>query len=345
VSRLSIFAVILSLLAEASRVSAQQSVVRFEPTASASFRQLANLGAVTDAVSDGEGRIVILDGPNDRVVVTDEHLGVLATYGTRGAGVGQFIEPIALARLGPGRVAILDRGLRHVTVLLLKQRGKVLTQERTVPLEVRASAICGLGSDHLLIYGMKGGFRLHVIDLGGHVLRSFAPGDKRFSKMAQTILAQGKVSCESGHDVALLSSEYLSRVEAFRITSGRLGWVDTLSPFRATRMIDRDTSVTVSSGNSGFSLISSMLDGAKYRVFQTVFDARRDNATVDTVTTYTYSATEKKWLAYTYDVPRIVPLTDTHVIAVRTGASSGIAVGRLSVVASVAAPSNRGQRQ
>jgi hypothetical protein len=337
--RASLIASLLVSTAAALRIQAQE--LRFIPSATARFDQVSHVSGVQDAVADGLGHIVLLDGRNARVVVTDESLRPLSSLGSRGTTSSQFIEPVALSRIAAGRIAVLDRSLRRITELRIAASGRSVVANSNVPLDVRSTAFCALGPKQFMIYAPRNRFRLHVLSQSDRTVRSFAPIDAHWSTIASTVVFQGKLACDLPRDLAVISSDYRPYVEGYRISSGKLVWIDTLRGTRAPRIVDRDTSVTVSGGSAGYSMITGVLDSPGLRVYQTVFDGRTDGATIDTITTYSYQTGRNEWLPAMVSLPRLLALDGERAITVDP-ARRQIQIGRIAIVGGPSAKPRRG---
>ncbi|HXF95253.1 MAG TPA: hypothetical protein VNI61_04040 [Gemmatimonadales bacterium] len=188
-----------------------------------------------------------------------------------------------------------------------------------------------MADSNLLVYGLRLGSRLHVVDLDGRRLRSFASADATLSPMAQDLLAQGRIWCNPQRDEVLVSSKFLQLVEAFQISTGQRVWVDTLRPFRTIALSDRGTRVTISSGRAGFSLVSSLFSIGDYRLFQTTYESRLDNPAVDTIVTYVYSRRTGTWFPPQFDVPLLLPLRGAKVLSVEESDRLEIKLHRLAI--------------
>jgi hypothetical protein len=314
----------------AGQILAGENLV-LKPLATMPGDALNRLGDVVAAVRDPHGRLFILDNKERRVVLTDEGFRHFVYAGRPGAGPGEFREPVSIGVLSDGRIAVLDRALRRVTIFRVRDVAPLLVPERTIPFRVRTEAMCILRNDQLLILGLADGARLHVYDLEGRHLRSFAPADSSLSPMAAGILSKGRIACDRGSDEAVVSSSVLPVVEAFRVTTGARTWADTLRPFRQIILRDEGDRVSQSSGRTGHSLVSNVFVTDGYRVFQALYAARLDGAAIDTSVSYVYSRSERSWLATTFLVPLLFPLEDGIVVAVRQDPEFQVQVSRLTV--------------
>ena len=310
-----------------------------EPLATMPRDALDRLGGVVAAVRDPHGRLFILDDKERRVVLTDEGFRHFVYAGRPGAGPGEFREPVSIGVLSDGRIVVLDRALRRVTIFRVRDVGPPLVPERTIPFRVRTEAMCVLRNDQLLILGLADGARLHVYDLRGRHLRSFAPPDSSLSPMAAGILSKGRIACDRGSGEVVVSSSVLAAVEAFRVSTGARTWVDTLIPFRQIVVSDKGDRVSQSSGRTGHSLVSNVFITDDHRVFQALYAGRTDGATIDTSVSYLYSRGDRSWLTATFQVPLLFPLDDGLTVAVRLDPELQVQVSRLAVRGGAAAPS------
>lgn len=80
--------------------------------------------------------------------------------------------------------------------------------------------------------------------------------------------------------------------------------------------MDRGHSVTISSGPAGNSVVSTLFSIDQFRVFQTRYDSRRDNARVDTILSYAYSSRYHRWLPPEVSVPRFFAVGGRDVLSV-----------------------------
>lgn len=293
-----------------------QDIVRLEPLAIARATSLNDLGTVVDAVMDGQERVYILDSARPGIVVSDAALRPLGVVGRQGSGPGEFREPASIGALTDGRIAVLDRALSRVTIFTAADHEPILEAERTVTINGPAEAMCILGDDSFLVYGFMEGNRLHVVDTTGTRLRSFAPPDAGLSPMAIRLLTKGRIACNLDRDEVIISSRFEPVVEAFRVSTGDRTWTDVLTPFRGITVDDGGTSVTISSGRAGFSLIASILGRGEYRMFQTTYESRTDNVVADSVATYVYSERAEDWMPLRFNLPLLFSLNGELVLSV-----------------------------
>ena len=154
--------------------------------------QLDGLGQLVDAVEDSGGRLFILDASKHRILITDRRLHLLGQFGRRGKGAGEFIEPVSIGAFAGGEIAVLDRSLRRVVILAVREDGRSIAQLSSVELTIpNPESMCALKQRDLLIYGLYNGARLHVFDLKGHLLRSFGSANSDLSPNRAKCLDSG----------------------------------------------------------------------------------------------------------------------------------------------------------
>jgi len=76
-------------------------------------------------VAVSQGRVCVVDGTNDRVVIFNEDGDYLFEIGGKGSAQGQFLHPVGIATDDDGRVYVADTGNHRVQVFNLY--GKFLT--------------------------------------------------------------------------------------------------------------------------------------------------------------------------------------------------------------------------
>lgn len=276
--------------------------------------ELATAFGAVPAARDPRGTIYVLDGAGFRIAMLDTALGWRGSAGRRGAGPGEYVQPVSVQLFPDGRLAVLDRALRRIVVLAPSRGQNPLVVSTTVTLGTSAEAMCTLPDGRFLVYGFSEGYRLRVLDSTGRVLRAFAPVEPGRSAMASDLLAAGVMSCAMDRDEVLLSSRFLPVIEAFRLSTGERIWVDTLRPFRPMAVTDRGRSVTISSGPHGYSRVQSVLNWNGLRIVQAGFEGRKDGG-ADTVVTYVYDIRSGTWTTQ-LDLPVLVSLGGAQVLSV-----------------------------
>lgn len=286
-----------------------------EQVAATSANNLHLSGVITDAAADRKGLVYIVDPMVPGIVVTDSELDPRGHFGRSGGGPGEFRDPVSVGVVEDSLLAVLDRALGRV--LLLRVSGEAgLQSAASVSLPIAPEALCVVGKDSLLVYGFHKSRRLHLYTKEGRLVRSFAPVDSLFSPMALDLLTRGRIACDAAGDEVLISSRFLPTIEAFAISTGERVWTDSLRPFRPVGIQDRGGAVTISSERAGFSLVSSQFHYGDHRIFQTVYESRRDDVEADTVVTYVFSRQQEKWLPPQYHLPLLFPVGTNHVLSI-----------------------------
>lgn len=278
--------------------------------------KLRSTGLLVGATETRTGTILLLDRGAPGIFITNTRLKPLGTAGRRGSGPGELREPVGIGILQEGRVAVLDRALRRINLYHLDSLGVSLTTAGSIPIASSAESMCVLPGSRFLIYGYRDGYRLHLFDLSGKLVRSFGPVEADLSPIARDLLTKGLLACDGRGDEVVLSNKFLPVVEAFDLSTGERMWVDTLQPFRPLKVEDKGGRVSIASGRTGYSASSSVLVLGKYRIFQTFFDSRRDSVQVDSVTTYIFDRTARQWLPPQHDIPTLLHLGDRKVVSV-----------------------------
>jgi len=305
-----------------------QVALRLERLAAVPGSGLAALGGVADAAIDVQGVIYLIDPSRPGILAVDQRLHHLRTFGRRGSGPGEFREPIAIRALSGNRMGVLDRALRRLSIYR-SVRDSLLVFERAITLGIASESMCGLPDGTFLIYGFANGKRIHIFSPAGKMLRSFGEADRRLSPMAGDLMVHGRVFCDADGAEVVVTSKFLPVVEMFRISTGLQLWVDTLRPFRPLQLTDEGTSVTISGGPGGNSLIASILNVGAYNIFQTTFDSRMDGATLDTVFTYARSTVRGRWSLPRIDWPLLFQLKKDLALGVEVREDLELALYRL----------------
>lgn len=296
----------LSAILHLSGSAEAQEGIRLETLATTSGGPLNTMGAVTGVAMSNTGLAIVLDGQNGRLLVFDEKLKHLSSFGRRGAGPGEFREAVAIAVLRDGRVAVLDRALRRITLLSVRDGGRTLAYGRSVSIGHAAEGMCTLGDDRVVVYGLGSDARLHVYDPGLTHLVSTGPLPAGYSPMAMSVLTVGTLFCEDDGEHVLVAGRLLPILERFRISSGQRVGVDTLRRLiRPIEVSDQGGKVSIGSGRGGFSRITTVFVHGRHRVVQTEFESRLDFPEVDTVATHLYSLDGGRWIEPQVTLPRM----------------------------------------
>jgi hypothetical protein len=306
---------ILALLANTCDLSAQAGP-HLKPLVRRSADEIGLSGLIADVTSDSMGRLLILDEAQRSVIVVDSGLQLVSRVGRSGAGPGEFREPTAIGSWAGGRFAVLDRAIRRITVFRRKGGEPGYEVETTIPLRFGGEYFCTLPHNSMLVYGAFEGNRLHVLDIKGHIRRSFAPSDAHLSPMSQGLMSRGAIACDIARGEVLVSSKFSPAVEAFRLADGERIWADSLHPFRPLTLEQTGGRTTISSGRAGFSAVSRIAMSGDNLVVQATYESRIDSATVDTVMSYIRSRSKRRWLLSRTDLPVFYAISRGRALAV-----------------------------
>lgn len=108
-------------------------------------RRIVEVEVVSDAARDSTGWIYAIDGLTPGILAFDAELEPSAATGRRGGGPGEFREPIALAVVRPGRVAVLDRALRRLSFFEVDKESSRFERSGSVALRMPSEGLCVLG--------------------------------------------------------------------------------------------------------------------------------------------------------------------------------------------------------
>ena len=113
------------------------------------------------------GRIYLVDGVNNRIVVTDAAGRLQFTFGRAGSGAGELRHPMGIDISGQGRVFIADTGNRRVAVFDLQGGFLYAFPVRTASGEKPAAPV------DVLALGRKG--YVYVSDRANHKIKVHSP--------------------------------------------------------------------------------------------------------------------------------------------------------------------------
>jgi len=306
-------AVVLALLAVGLPPAHLPAQVHLTLRAQASLESLHDPAAIVAAAVDGAGDVFILDD-RGRITMTDRRLAFKGTFGILPEGRRAFEYPVGIGVLRDGRVAVLDASMQHGITLLRLESGR-LTPEHTIPLVFFGRAMCVLRDNTFLVFGANQGMRLHIVSLTGRILRSFAPADSTLDWRAQDQFAMGRIVCDQTQDEVLMGNAWFPAVEAYRISTGRLTWVDTLRPHRPVDVAIQHNGLSIHTGPGGHSVVVAALIVGGCRFLQTRYLGRQDRASADTVLTYLFRGPDAAGAAVERDVPLLVPLGGSAVLS------------------------------
>ncbi len=297
-----------------------QGAVHLTFRAQASLESLRELGTIVDAAEDASGSVFILDS-RSRVTAVDRHLRLLGTFGMLPNGSMAFRDPVSIGVLRDGRVAVLDEARQSITVMRPELGGKRLIPTDTIGVGFFGRGMCVLSANTFLIYGASRGMRMHILSRSGRLLRSFAPADSTQDARAQDAFAMGRIGCDEKRDEVILTSAWLPKVEAYRISTGRRIWTDTLRPYRPAEITLLSNGMTFHTDPAGHSVIVTALVLDRCRLLQARYLGRQDRATVDTVVSFLFRGPSPTVASVQLDAPLLVALGRDQVLSVVAGQS------------------------
>jgi hypothetical protein len=291
----------------------------------------AGIGEVADATADSNF-IYILEPKRAHVVFFNYALGRVGTFGSFGSSVGQFRRPIDVSTIG-GEVAVLDQALGRITTFRVSKNTQPVPTQ-TIQLQVPAQGMCVPAKDQFLIYGYRGGFRLHLVDVRGRLIRSFAPATLAVHRSHQAEFVKGRIYCSQDGKTVILSSSLLPHVEEFNIKTGKKIWESSLRPFREIGIRQSAKAMTFTAGRGGHNEVYQAFAIPQYLVFQTVFAGKMDHPQIDTVTTYVYSVERNDWMRASVDYGPLFPVRRDYVLIVPrvVNANREFTLSRLRIV-------------
>ena len=128
-------------------------------------------GSIRAAVLIERGGVVILDGQDARVVGFDDRGSHSFTFGGRGPGPEEFVDPSELFRVSDDTLAFLNRSARTLQLFARKVPGPFAEIGR-YELPFWPSAGCSM-QGRIFILGGHEGLAVHEVDRAGVVLNSF----------------------------------------------------------------------------------------------------------------------------------------------------------------------------
>ncbi|MGE0438850.1 MAG: hypothetical protein AB7L66_01065 [Gemmatimonadales bacterium] len=114
---------------------------------SAEFTRVVGVRALAD------GRVLILDGGDNRMLIADFGRDSVATVGGQGAGPGEYRRPFALAAIGRDSTVIIDPGNRRWLVHAAGGVLQTLPPDYPATVATRGAARTGDGNGRLMVVG------------------------------------------------------------------------------------------------------------------------------------------------------------------------------------------------
>ena len=195
-------------------------------------------GSIRAAALIERGGVVILDGQDARVVGFDDRGSHSFTFGGRGPGPEEFVDPSALFRVSDDTLAFLNRSARTLQLFARKVPGPFAEIGR-YELPFWPSAGCSM-QGRIFILGGHEGLAVHEVDRAGVVLNSFPASDHadEVAEVAPESIAwdlrdqaqSGLLACSEGSGHVIHVPQYLGWARAYTPT-GDLAWHSSLPDF------------------------------------------------------------------------------------------------------------------
>ena len=195
-------------------------------------------GSIRAAVLIERGGVVILDGQDARVVGFDDRGSHSFTFGGRGPGPEEFVDPSALFRVSDDTLAFLNRSARTLQ-LFARKVPRPFAEIGRYELPFWPSAGCSM-QGRIFILGGHEGLAVHEVDRAGVVLNSFPASDHadEVAEGAPESIAwdlrdhaqSGLLACSEGSGHVIHVPQYLGWARAYTPT-GDLAWHSSLPDF------------------------------------------------------------------------------------------------------------------
>ncbi len=194
-------------------------------------------GKVSGFDVDQAGRIAISDELQHRVTVVAADGQVLAAFGRRGSGPGEFLFPGPVQFRGADLLVVDNFRLQ---VSLFRREAEQYTWAEDFTTGFHAYDACVLGNT-LYLLGLRGGATLHAYSDGGVHLRSFGAPYHLVPRFASHV-ARGILVCDAARSMVIEVGGWIPTIRAYR-TTGELLWrVDTIpGGFGAVAVADGPT--------------------------------------------------------------------------------------------------------
>ena len=183
-------------------------------------------GDVTDLALPGDGTILVLDNQNSEVRVFDYGGALLASFGGRGEGPGEF-------RQRPYKISVADQGQ---SVFVLEEFGRsVMAFDRQVDSTFAPKARFRTGllahhgcamNGHFWVYGIDPEYEgvLHKFTYDGKHVASFLEYYKSpRENMSRHMSRMGLLACSEAHGIVVLNRVWAPVVTGYR-ENGEVAW-------------------------------------------------------------------------------------------------------------------------
>lgn len=267
---------------EGSRTLLLPFAITAEPMRIMDAHSALRLLSVTDVAPGPQNTILVADQRAGQVLVFGRDLAFRLSVGRVGNRPGEYRELIAVANWTSNRFIAVERYLRRLDIY--SERGGRVVLTRSINLAFEPYDACATGPNEIVVLGLQGGKKLHVVDSMGSVRRSFAPMDSSVpAEVARDNWIAGRVFCPVRNGTLVLVPNVSPIVESYQLRSGRLAARDTLRPYRPLLYSATGRGTSYRSGAGGFSLAAGGFEMGYLRIVQTGYEARTDGASEDTV--------------------------------------------------------------
>lgn len=285
-------------------------------------------GEFTGVAVGGDGTIYVNDYSFGHIRAFEARGKHLLTFGRRGRGPGEFMNPLTLLHDGDSTMYAVQKSFG---ITELHARGERIVYRRTFGTGTSWSSLCLLG-DSLLASGWADDRVLHLLGRDGGPIRSF--GDAWNTDTSKVLrdwansMDTGTLTCDGASDRIYLTHRAAGRVRSYA-RDGTLKWEITLPDFRYSwhaRQADR--SLVVIYGEDVSSAVvpldrDRLLLQVLRRSFETGAPPNRNPGARITlpelgVTTYVIDANSGRLLSKSLDAPWLGFRHGDHAMMVET---------------------------
>ena len=195
-------------------------------------------GSIRAAALIERGGVVVFDGQDGRVVGFDDRGGHSFTFGGRGPGPGEFVDPTAMFRVADDTLAFLNRSARTLQ-LFAREPAKPFGEIGRHELPFWPSAGCSMHG-RIFILGGHEDLAVHEVGRAGKVLRSCPASDyaDEVAEGAPEAVAwdirdqarSGLLACSAGSGLVIHIPQSLGWARAYT-AAGDLAWHSSLPGF------------------------------------------------------------------------------------------------------------------
>lgn len=241
-------------------------------------RQEEVFGSIRDALVDLRGRLMVLDGQAREVRIFEPDGSPLQVLGGLGGGPGEFVHPVAMSEDARGQLFVFDLPGR---VSVFSRAADSLSFSHSLNLELGVFDGCVM-NERLFVHGLRPGDArvLHVFDLKGHRLDSFAVIYRTRNPIVRQQLSRGSIACVEAYGLVLLGPTLLPEIRAYS-PSGQLDWWIAIDGFRPVVIQELANGGTrLSSPPGGFHILKGLVArvGVGSVLLEIVGRERTDNA-------------------------------------------------------------------